>query len=206
MCFRIAFWSFDLFFFFFQAEDGIRDYKVTGVQTCALPIYNPAGPDGDFGIKFNVAGGGQAPEGLTARIYEHSKTIQRYRVAEGANFDLDRRGPQKLEEMDIEVVDCVDDYAALMQTLFDFERIRDWIKKGGTLRFDAMHAVTGPYAQRILVEQLGAAPNSVMNGCPLEDFGGGHPDPNLIYARHLVELVHSKDSPDLAAASDGDGD
>jgi phosphoglucomutase len=168
--------------------------------------HNPAGPDGDFGIKFNIAGGGQAPEGLTARIYEHSKTIQRYRVAEGANFDLDRRGLQKLEEMEIEVVDCVDDYAALMQSLFDFERIRDWIKKGGTVRFDAMHAVTGPYAQRILVEQLGAAPGSVQNACPLEDFGGGHPDPNLTYARHLVELVHGPGSPDLAAASDGDGD
>jgi len=168
--------------------------------------HNPAGPDGDFGIKFNIAGGGQAPEGLTARIYEHSKTIQRYRVAEGANFDLDRRGLQKVEEMELEVVDVVDDYAALMQSLFDFERIRDWIKKGGTLRFDAMHAVTGPYAQRILVEQLGAAPGSVENACPLEDFGGGHPDPNLIHARHLVELVHGPDAPDLAAASDGDGD
>ncbi|HZR37680.1 MAG TPA: alpha-D-glucose phosphate-specific phosphoglucomutase [Nevskia sp.] len=168
--------------------------------------HNPAGPDGDFGIKFNIAGGGQAPEGLTARIYEHSKTIQRYRIADGANFDLDRRGAQKLEEMEIEVVDCVDDYAALMQTLFDFDRIRDWIKKGGTLRFDAMHAVTGPYAQRILVEQLGAVPGSVMNACPLEDFGGGHPDPNLIYARHLVDLVHGPGAPDLAAASDGDGD
>ncbi|MBV8063845.1 MAG: alpha-D-glucose phosphate-specific phosphoglucomutase [Nevskia sp.] len=168
--------------------------------------HNPAGPDGDFGIKFNIAGGGQAPEGLTARIYEHSKAIQRYRVAEGANFDLDRRGMQRLEEMDIEVVDCVDNYAALMQGLFDFERIRDWFRKGGTLRFDAMHAVTGPYAQRILVEQLGAAPGTVMNACPLEDFGGGHPDPNLIYARHLVELVHGPNAPDLAAASDGDGD
>lgn len=168
--------------------------------------HNPAGPDGDFGIKFNIAGGGQAPESLTARIYEQSKAIQRYRVVEGANFDLDRRGLQKLEEMEIEVVDCVDDYAALMQSLFDFERIRDWIKKGGTLRFDAMHAVTGPYAQRILVEQLGAAQGSVQNACPLEDFGGGHPDPNLIYARHLVELVHGPAAPDLAAASDGDGD
>jgi phosphoglucomutase len=168
--------------------------------------HNPAGPDGDFGIKFNIAGGGQAPEGLTARIYEHSKTIQRYRVAEGINLDLDRRGVQKLEEMEIEVVDCVEDYAALMQGLFDFERIRDWFKKGGTLRFDAMHAVTGPYAQRILVEQLGAVPTAVMNACPLEDFGGGHPDPNLIYAKHLVDLVGSAAAPDLAAASDGDGD
>ena len=127
-------------------------------------------------------------------------------MAEGANLDLDRRGLQKLEEMEIEVVDCVEDYSALMQSLFDFDRIREWIKKGGTLRFDAMHAVTGPYAQRILVEQLGAAPNAVMNATPLEDFGGGHPDPNLIYAKHLVDLVHSPASPDLAAASDGDGD
>jgi phosphoglucomutase len=168
--------------------------------------HNPAGPDGDFGIKFNVAGGGQAPEGLTTRIYEHSKTIQRYRVAEGMNLDLDRRGVQKLEEMEIEVVDCVEDYAALMQSLFDFDRIRDWFRKGGTLRFDAMHAVTGPYAQRILVEQLGAPTSALMNACPLEDFGGGHPDPNLIYARHLVELVNGAGAPDLAAASDGDGD
>ena len=168
--------------------------------------HNPAGPDGDFGIKFNVTGGGQAPEGLTTRIYEHSKTIQRYRVAEGLNLDLDRRGLQKLEEMDIEVVDCVEDYSVLMQSLFDFERIRDWFKKGGSLRFDAMHAVTGPYAQRILVEQLGAPSTTIMNACPLEDFGGGHPDPNLIYAKHLVDLVNSAASPDLAAASDGDGD
>jgi phosphoglucomutase len=168
--------------------------------------HNPAGPDGDFGIKYNVYGGGQAPEGLTARIYEHSKAIQRYRIVDDASFDLDRRGTQKLEEMEIEVVDCVSDYAALMQSLFDFDRIRDWFKKGGSLRFDAMHAVTGPYAQRILVDQLGAPAVAVQNSCPLEDFGGGHPDPNLIYAKHLVDLVHSPDSPDLAAASDGDGD
>jgi phosphoglucomutase len=168
--------------------------------------HNPAGPDGDFGIKYNVAGGGQATEGLTAKLYEHSKAITRYRIVEGANLDLDRRGAQKLEDMDVEVIDCVEDYAALMQTLFDFDRIRDWLRKGHSIRFDAMHAVTGPYAQRILVEQLGALPASVMNACPLEDFGGGHPDPNLIYARHLVDLVHSPASPDLAAASDGDGD
>ncbi|MBL6751016.1 MAG: alpha-D-glucose phosphate-specific phosphoglucomutase [Nevskia sp.] len=168
--------------------------------------HNPAGPDGDFGIKYNVAGGGQAAEGLTARLYEHSKTIARYRIVEGANIDLDRRCTQRLEEMEVEVIDCVEDYAALMQTLFDFDRMRDWIRKGHSLRFDAMHAVTGPYAQRILVELLGAPAAAVQNACPLEDFGGGHPDPNLIYARHLVDLVHSPASPDLAAASDGDGD
>jgi phosphoglucomutase len=168
--------------------------------------HNPAGPDGDFGIKFNVAGGGQASETLTGRIYEQSKIIQRYRTVEGAVVDLDRRGMQKLENTEIEVVDCVDDYAALMQSLFDFDRIRDWLRKGHSLRFDAMHAVTGPYAHRILVEQLGAPALSAQNACPLEDFGGGHPDPNLIYARHLVELANGPDAPDLVAASDGDGD
>jgi phosphoglucomutase len=168
--------------------------------------HNPAGPDGDFGIKFNLHGGGQATEGLTAHIFDYSKTIQRYRIVDGANVDLDRRGKQELAGMGIEVVDVVDDYAVLMQSLFDFDRIRDWFKKGHTIRFDAMHAVTGPYAQRILVEQLGAPPSSLMNASPLEDFGGGHPDPNLTYAKHLVDLVHSADSPDLAAASDGDGD
>jgi phosphoglucomutase len=168
--------------------------------------HNPAGPDGDFGIKFNVAGGGQANEATTARIYEHSKQINRYRIADIENLDIDRRGVLKLEGTDVEVVDCVDDYAALMQKLFDFDLIRDWLKKNHSVRFDAMHAITGPYAQRILVEQLGAAAGSVQNACPLEDFGGGHPDPNLIYARHLLDLAMSDKAPDLIGASDGDGD
>lgn len=168
--------------------------------------HNPAGPDGDFGIKFNIAGGGQASEGLTNRIYECSKSLQRYRVYEGASIDLDRRGEQKLGDTAVEIVDCVDDYAHLMQQLFDFERISDWLKRSGQLRFDAMHAVTGPYAQRIFIDQLGAAAGSVMNAVPLEDFGGGHPDPNLIYAKHLADLAFSADAPDLIAASDGDGD
>jgi phosphoglucomutase len=168
--------------------------------------HNPAGPDGDFGIKFNIAGGGQAPEALTNRIYELSKSLSRYRMVEGADIDLDRRGQQTLEDTTIEIVDCVDDYARLMQSLFDFDRIRDWLKKNHSIRFDAMHAVTGPYAQRILIEQLGAPAGAVQNACPLEDFGGGHPDPNLIYAKHLYELAMSESSPDLIAASDGDGD
>ncbi|MGH8447413.1 MAG: alpha-D-glucose phosphate-specific phosphoglucomutase [Solimonas sp.] len=168
--------------------------------------HNPAGPDGDFGIKFNVAGGGQASEALTGRIYEYSKSIARYRVFDGDAIDIDRRGEQKLGETVIEIVDCVDDYAQLMQQLFDFDRIRDWLKRGARLRFDAMHAVTSPYAQRIFVDLLGAPPGSVMNAVPLEDFGGGHPDPNLIYARHLADLAYSADAPDLIAASDGDGD
>ncbi|MDP3293506.1 MAG: alpha-D-glucose phosphate-specific phosphoglucomutase [Nevskia sp.] len=168
--------------------------------------HNPAGPDGDFGIKFNIAGGGQAPEALTGRIYDASKAISRYRIYEGANVDLDRRGSQQLGDTLIEVVDSVDDYAQLQQSLFDFDLIRDWFKRGGRICFDAMHAVTGPYAQRILIEQLGAPAGSIINATPLEDFGGGHPDPNLIYAKHLLDLAMSADSPDLIAASDGDGD
>jgi phosphoglucomutase len=168
--------------------------------------HNPAGEDGDFGLKFNVAGGGQASETLTNRIYEVSKAITRYRIVDSVNIDLDRRGSQKLGDMDVEIVDCVDDYAALMQTLFDFGRIRDWFKKGHTMAFDAMHAVTGPYATRIFVELLGAPVSSVHNASPLEDFGGGHPDPNLIYAKPLVDLMYSESAPDLGGASDGDGD
>ncbi|AXQ29177.1 alpha-D-glucose phosphate-specific phosphoglucomutase [Solimonas sp. K1W22B-7] len=168
--------------------------------------HNPAGPDGDFGIKFNITGGGQANEGLTNRIYEASKTLTRYRAHDGGQVDLDRRGLQTLGNTEIEVVDCVEDYSQLMQQLFDFDRIRDWFKRGHTLRFDAMHAVTGPYAERIFVEQLGAPLLSVQNASPLEDFGGGHPDPNLIYAKPLVDLAFGANGPDLAAASDGDGD
>ena len=168
--------------------------------------HNPAGPDGDFGIKFNVAGGGQANEALTNKLYEHSKQLTRYRIVDNADFDIDRRGVQKLENCEIEVVDCVEDYAALMQRLFDFDRIRDWLKKGNAIRYDGMHAITGPYAQRILVEQLGAPAGSVQNAVPLEDFGGGHPDPNLIYARHLYDLAMSDKAPALIGASDGDGD
>lgn len=168
--------------------------------------HNPAGADGDFGIKYNVAGGGQAPESLTDRIHEHSRQITRYRTLEGVYADLERRGTQHIGGMDVEIVDCVDDYAQLMQTLFDFDRMRDWFKRGHSLRFDAMHAVTGPYAQRLFVEMLGAPPTSLLNASPLEDFGGGHPDPNLIYAKPLVDLMHGADAPDLGAASDGDGD
>ncbi|MBI2382893.1 MAG: alpha-D-glucose phosphate-specific phosphoglucomutase [Gammaproteobacteria bacterium] len=168
--------------------------------------HNPAGADGDFGVKLNVAGGGQASEGLTERIYEHSKSLGRYRILEGATVDLDRRGLQTLGAMELDVVDPVDEYARLMQKLFDFNRIREWLKAGHSLRYDALHAVTGPYAQRIFVEMLGAPLSSLQNANPLEDFGGIHPDPNLIHARHLHELAHSDRAPDLVAASDGDGD
>lgn len=168
--------------------------------------HNPAGPDGDFGIKFNVAGGGQASEGLTERIYEHSRSLQRYRIAEELSIDLDRGGATSFGGFNIEVIDSVDAYASLMQSLFDFDRIREWFRNGHRLCFDAMHAATGPYARRIFVEQLGAAAESVVNAQPLEDFAGGHPDPNLIYAKPLVDLAWSDRAPDLCAASDGDGD
>lgn len=168
--------------------------------------HNPAGPDGDFGVKFNIGNGGQAGEATTDRIYSRTREITTYRIAEGAKIDLDRRGSSLLGTTEVEVIDGVADYAALMQKLFDFERMRDWLKRGGRICFDAMHAVTGPYAQRIFVELLGAAPESLLNAIPLEDFGGGHPDPNLIYAKALVDRSLAADSPALLAASDGDGD
>jgi phosphoglucomutase len=168
--------------------------------------HNPAGHDGDFGIKFNVAGGGQANEGLTNRIYDISRSIERYFIDDEVDIDLDRRGSYSIGTMTLEVVDGVDAYVRMMQRLFDFDLLREWIRAGGQLRFDAMHAVTGPYAQRIFVDLLGAPEGSVLNGVPLEDFGGGHPDPNLIYAKPLVDLMYSSAAPDFGAASDGDGD
>ena len=187
------------------ASNLIRVHEAAG-GLLLTASHNPAGPDGDFGIKFNIAGGGQAPEALTGRVFDASRSIGRYRIFEGGTVDLDRRGSSKLGDTVVEVIDCVDDYAKLQQGLFDFERIRDWFKRGGRICFDAMHAVTGPYAKRILIEQLGAPEGSVINASPLEDFGGGHPDPNLIYAKHLLDLALSPQAPDLIAASDGDGD
>lgn len=168
--------------------------------------HNPAGPDGDFGVKFNIANGGQAGEAVTDAIYARTKEVSAYRIADGGHVDLDRRGSSQLDGMQVEVIDGVADYAALMQELFDFPKMRDWLKHGGRVVFDAMHAVTGPYAQRIFVDLLGAPQSSLLNATPLADFGGGHPDPNLIYASHLVELANGDDAPDLLAASDGDGD
>jgi len=168
--------------------------------------HNPAGPDGDFGLKFSMAGGGQAPEALTDKVYAYSREIGHYRILEAGPVNLDQLGQQRFGGLSVEVVDPVDDYAGLMQSLFDFDRIRAWLADGHSVCFDGMHAITGPYAQRILVDMLGARADSVINGTPLEDFGGGHPDPNLIYAKPLVDLMMSADAPDLAAASDGDGD
>jgi hypothetical protein len=187
------------------ASHAIRRHNAAG-GFLFTASHNPAGPDGDFGIKFNVAGGGQASESITGRIYEVSRTISRYRIVDAEPVDLDRRGSSRLGDMEVEIIDCVDDYAALMQQLFDFDQIRSWFRAGHRIRFDAMHAVTGPYARRIFIDLLGAPEDSLQNAIPLEDFGGGHPDPNLIYAKHLVDVMYGPDAPDFGAASDGDGD
>jgi phosphoglucomutase len=164
--------------------------------------HNPGGPDEDFGIKYNVANGGPAPETVTDAIFARTKAITEYRIADG-NVDLDTPGETRLGDMTVEVVDPVVDYAALMERLFDFDAIR---AAGLTVAFDAMSAVTGPYATEILERRLGFAPGTVRNGTPLEDFGGHHPDPNLVHARQLYELMMGPDAPDFGAASDGDGD
>jgi phosphoglucomutase len=169
--------------------------------------HNPGGPDGDFGVKFDTANGGQAPESLTEAIWRASMALTAYRVADIPEPDLDRVGLQHAGPLQIEVVDPVADYAALMEQLFDFEQIRTLLTGGSfRMRFDGMHAITGPYAIEILERRLGAPPGSVVNAVPLPDFGGLHPDPNPVDAAHLVEWMAGVDAGDLAAASDGDGD
>ncbi len=168
--------------------------------------HNPGGPEEDFGVKFNTANGGPAPEEVTGRIHEATRTIEGYRILEAQDVDLERIGTTSLGEMEVEVVDPVADYADLMESLFDFAAIREMIAGGFRLTFDAMHAVTGPYARELLETRLGAAEGSVRNAVPQPDFGGGHPDPNPIWARELMEAMHAEDAPDFGAASDGDGD
>lgn len=183
----------------------IRKYSTYGGIILSAS-HNPGGPDGDFGIKYNTANGGPAPEKITDAIYARSKELARYRVAEAPDVALDQTGNYTLGEMQVEVIDPVADYAELMESLFDFAAIRTMLSEGFRLCFDAMHAVTGPYAREILEKRLGAPVGSVINGVPLPDFGGGHPDPNLTYAHQLVEIMYGKEAPDFGAASDGDGD
>lgn len=184
----------------------IRKHKAMGGIILSAS-HNPGGPDGDFGIKFNIANGGPAPEKTTADIYARSLAISHYSIFESDDVDVAQLGTQRLGDMDVEVFDPVADYAELMESLFDFDKISTMIKKGKlTLCFDAMHAVNGPYAQDILVKRLGAHSGSLINCVPLTDFGGGHPDPNLAHARELVEIMNGPDAPDFGAASDGDGD
>ncbi len=168
--------------------------------------HNPGGPDGDFGIKFNGANGGPAPEKVTDAIYARTQTIDAFHSADTPDIDLGRIGTQTVEAMRVEVIDPVADYLALMHRLFDFDALRQLFASGFRLAFDAMHAVTGPYAHAIFERELGAAPGTVRNGVPLPDFGGHHPDPNLVHAHELLELMMGADAPDLGAASDGDGD
>ncbi|MGA9488106.1 MAG: alpha-D-glucose phosphate-specific phosphoglucomutase [Methylocella sp.] len=168
--------------------------------------HNPGGPEGDFGIKYNVGNGGPAPEKLTEAVFASSKSITQYKIVTAPDIDLDTLGTVRLGQGEVEVIDPVHDYAVLMQELFDFDKIRGLFRTGFRFRFDAMSAVTGPYAARIFVDRLGAPPDSILNGTPLPDFGGHHPDPNLINAKHLFDLAMSAGGPDLCAASDGDGD
>jgi len=168
--------------------------------------HNPGGPDGDFGIKYNSNNGGPATETVTEAIFAKTKTIQAYRMLDAADVPLDALGESTLGDMTVQVIDPVSDYADLMESLFDFAVIRVLLASGFRIKFDAMHAVNGPYAREILEHRLGAPAGSVINGVPLPDFGGGHPDPNLTYAHELVEIMYGANAPDFGAASDGDGD
>jgi phosphoglucomutase len=168
--------------------------------------HNPGGPDGDFGIKFNGANGGPAAEKITDAIYACTEKIDRYHTTDAPDVDLGRVGILQVEGMRVEVIDAVADYVALMRKLFDFPALKRLFASGFRLSFDAMHAVTGPYAHAIFELELGAAPGTVRNGVPLPDFGGHHPDPNLVHAKELLDRMMGPDAPDLGAASDGDGD
>ena len=184
----------------------IRKYNTLGGIILSAS-HNPGGPNGDFGVKYNTSNGGPAPEKVTEAIYSRSKVIDQYKIIDAPDVDLDTLGEFHLGEMVVEVIDSVQDYSELMESLFDFDRIRQYLASGGfRMCFDAMHAVTGPYAHAIIEKRLGAAAGTVINGTPLEDFGNGHPDPNLVYAHDLVEILYGKDAPDFGAASDGDGD
>lgn len=168
--------------------------------------HNPGGPDGDFGIKYNMQNGGPASEDLTEAFFSRSKEITTYEIVDEVTVDLDVCGQQQIGATAIEIIDSTADYLELMQQLFDFDQLKQLFAGGFRMAFDGMHAVTGPYAKRLFVEVLGASADSIINGDPKEDFGGHHPDPNLIYAKDLVDRLNGTDAPDFGAASDGDGD
>ncbi len=183
----------------------IRQYKAFGGIILSAS-HNPGGPHGDFGIKYNITNGGPAPEKITEAIFARTKEIDSYKILDTEDINLDKLSITRLGEMAVEVIDPVEPYARLMESLFDFDRIRQLIKGNFRLCIDSMHAVTGPYAKDMFEKRLGAAKGTVQNGEPLADFGGGHPDPNLVYAHDLVEIMFGDDAPDFGAASDGDGD
>jgi phosphoglucomutase len=168
--------------------------------------HNPGGEDGDFGVKFNMDNGGPAPETVTNALYEETTRITSYRLLEAGDVDLSTVGETSLGQTIVEVIDSVDTYAGLMRTLFDYDAIRALFASGFSMRFDAMHAVTGPYAKAILEGELGAVKGTVINAVPLPDFGGGHPDPNPVHAHGLMTEMFASNAPDFGAASDGDGD
>ena len=168
--------------------------------------HNPGGPDGDFGIKYNSANGGPAPEKLTEAVYARTQALQHIATSDSADIALDTLGLQRLEATDVEVIDPVADHAALMRELFDFDAMRALFARGFRLRFDAMWAVGGPYAKAIIEGELGAPAGTVVHAEPLEDFGGLHPDPNPAYADELIDHLMGADAPDMGAATDGDAD
>jgi len=193
------------------ASHVIRKYKTFGGMVLSAS-HNQGGVNGDFGIKYNIGNGGPAPEKITDEVFARSKTISQYKIADLAAVDIDTIGETRFagvagEAFTVQVIDAVQDYADLMQSLFDFSAIKQLLASGFEMKFDAMHAVTGPYAKEILVHRLGAPVESLMNCEPSEDFGGGHPDPNLTYAEELVKIMFAGENAlDFGAASDGDGD
>ena len=187
------------------ASNVIRKYKAFGGIVLSAS-HNPGGPNEDFGIKYNIGNGGPAPEKITDAIFARTKVIDVYKIADVADIDLDKVGSQTVEGMTVEVIDPVADYVELMESLFDFDAIRALIAGGTRVVIDSMGAVTGPYAKEILEKRLGAPAGSVRNAVPLPDFGGHHPDPNLVHAKELYDDVMSPEGPDFGAASDGDGD
>ena len=187
------------------ASNIIRKYKAFGGIILSAS-HNPGGPHEDFGIKYNAENGGPAPEKITDRIYEITRKISEYKIADLDPVDIDTIGKVKAGDMTVEVIDSVKDHADLMEQLFDFPAIRKMFEGGFRMRFDAMHAVTGPYAKEIFEHRLGAPKGTARNAVPLPDFGGHHPDPNLVHAKHLYDEMMGPDAPDFGAASDGDGD
>lgn len=183
----------------------IRAHKAFGGIVLSAS-HNPGGPDGDFGIKYNAGNGGPANEKLTDAVFARTLSLVKIHISDAPDIEIDQIGHQQVEQMQVDVIDPVEDYSAVMRGLFDFELIRGMFKRGFTMRLDAMNAVGGPYAKALLEGELGAPAGTVVNGQPLEDFGGLHPDPNPVNAEDLIQHMSGSLSPDFGAATDGDAD